>query len=245
MCNSGRMKSALLPALMGALVISCTHAQRPHADIGWMEIELPERDLSIRQHPDKMPLTVFLHPNAKRWGPLVKSSCKWWNDRLGFNAFMYFGVVGEGSDLSRPIVGSLLVLGNRARSQPKTFWAADQYGNMRWAVFLVPTPSRLTSDLASPWGEYAVRHEMGHALGLDHDPDPESIMYPKLIEEHRDIQKRILKEDLQRLRKWYDGPIDDSERRIFPEEEPSEDKDKGRGIPISGKRTLTLRSETK
>ncbi len=56
-------------------------------------------------------------------------------------------------------------------------WYADGYGNVEGAVYV---DDCLLADYgAGPYDrQMVIDHEMGHAYGLPHSPDPDNYMYP-------------------------------------------------------------------
>ncbi|XP_040833157.1 matrilysin [Ochotona curzoniae] len=66
-------------------------------------------------------------------------------------------------------------------------------------------------DKDEPWSDgsgsgisflYAVTHELGHSLGLDHSSDPNAVMYPTY--EHKDSQNfKLGRDDIESIQKLY------------------------------------------
>lgn len=59
----------------------------------------------------------------------------------------------------------------------------------------------IKNDLQTPDLETAMRHEIGHALGLDHDDKSDSVMHPET--DHR--SKKFTDRDVKLLRRAYAG----------------------------------------
>lgn len=187
-----------LPLIFACATPAPTTLKPPaHYDAGFLEN--PVSLAPIRWAPSDLPLMLAIQPAAGRWAGHVEACASRWNSVIGLTAFIALGVVG--GDYSKPISGTIFVLNRPPLVRLSTLHGSEITGRLVYATILVPSAGRLLDPLNEDLAREAACHELGHVLGLDHDTDPRSVMFPKIRRE--DLPKVITPSDAARLRQWY------------------------------------------
>lgn len=189
-CN-GTNRASLNCVRYAALLLigGCVHADVPK-EVVWATTS---DDLPARWHPDSLPLFVVLSPVVGAWQPVFEEGVEYWNDTLGRTAF----VLGAPRNIPAPELragnGPVVVLpGNGFTTR---WWAAPTTGQILFALIEV-------DDFEGP-PETAlalVRHELGHVLGLGHDPPGNSLMAEHI---QAGTTYLLCPVDREQLRRWY------------------------------------------
>ena len=124
----------------------------------------------------KAPFGVWVHASAREWDIATKEAVVLWNSLLGAEMFRYMGLFPELRAYERdeiPILG----ISDLPVGKAFTHMALHiETGEILVAVVTVPI--RASFPLYSIT---VIMHELGHAIGLAHDPKlPDSLMHPNL-----------------------------------------------------------------
>lgn len=167
--------------------------------------------LRIRWEATRLPLLVVLADEVleRDWLESFSEAASVWNRRLGQTAFVIFrGVPTEvletflpGGEHASGASGVVPVLYEPDSPNPVTVFDHEtQTGSMLRAAVLLPWRTR--DDRAA---FLIALHELGHVLGLSHDKEAHSIMYPAIGDRWRPMPS-ITASDLCVLREAYDLP---------------------------------------
>lgn len=151
-----------------------------------------------------IPITILVHKTAKDWHPMMQHAVNIWNRMADCDLF-YEDVLITGEDIfeyaetSTSAEGTFVpVFQHYASGDPHTnFNTIDGTGQLTASsVWMVKgTMTKKIAVLIS-------MHELGHVLGLDHDEDPSSLMYPKIYPSNSEAVRPSV-DDLLRLQVEY------------------------------------------
>lgn len=160
---------------------------------------------------DDLPLLLVVDPAAEHWAPDIYAAAKWWNKKLGFTAFLYLGVKRPSLDMLTD--GSIIIVTNfpwpdpsdpefgrlAGRSETGLLSHRETGRTLRSIVFMTQNKEVFDDRFIAV---RMVRHELGHVLGLAHDPFEDSLMFPITNETPYDVTDS----DLEILRDLYCPP---------------------------------------
>lgn len=130
-------------------------------------------------HWSQFPVPVFISTelNSDLSG-LVVESINWWNNAMGINVFSYGGQlpIGATRDDLDDIFTVNVFVDNEDEEHGKANWYAVASCDLVRVDITLPGAARAAVQRA------VVRHELGHALGLDHDDFEWSVMFPRVIQ---------------------------------------------------------------
>lgn len=162
----------------------------------------------VHVYPQDLPLLIVLNRDASDWGAIIQRAADMWNAELGTPVFIYAGPI----DVPPPTGSGIIIVAIDAEKHDgaQTTYLADSLtGIMSHTVITMPT-GRFPSAAAL----LMARHELGHCLGLTHDGDKESLMYPSITP--LDTHKRVTDADIRRLRQMYVSPDQDKDDVLSP-----------------------------
>jgi len=177
--------------------------------------------VELKWRRESLPIDIYLHASAADYYPEVMSVVRGINTALGFHAFAF-----PTSDLTDTMIDAWSHEGKRALLKGCIMLRGDgtavsnqgivlnnhignsdfrydkRTGEINNVLATMPPRNNTIQAIGQQWTYQALLHEIGgHGLGLDHDGDPDSIMWPVL----RDDATQLLGGDIGRLRKAY-GP---------------------------------------
>ena len=152
----------------------------PALDAGFRTVQEDGTGETVWWAKDNIPLILMFDQTARPWAATFRVAAEAWNTVLGFNAFIPMpccterlsAVLKSGQTKSVIAILSAPVPINQAT----TYFQAVETGEIGSAALLMPG-GRFTGGTAF----LMASHELGHLLGLAHDPElPTSIMFPQL-----------------------------------------------------------------
>lgn len=132
------------------------------------------------------PVPVYVEP---QWLPHFVEQTKWWNDKLGEEAFGHPRAL-EFYEL--PADPYIVVTGANVGSHAKARLRWIDHCVLRRVEIAMPALADVKNDIIA-------RHELGHALGLDHDETEGWVMHPHYAFAGAHISER----DLELLRSTF------------------------------------------
>lgn len=128
----------------------------------------------VSHNPAILPLKIWVDRSARKWGTAVERAAAIWNSLVKEELFQF---VGTSTTTRSPDTGEVVIFGlvSQAESQADTHFYVDRetgYYTLTFITVPILTEAYLESITI-------IMHELGHVLGLDHDPQlPDSLMHP-------------------------------------------------------------------
>jgi len=185
-----------------SMLLGCAHANVQEVAPEPVEPSFMKSEATgapIRWKKDIFPIVLIVHPDLEPWWSEIYVAASFWNTTLQERLFV-FDLSTADVLFNMENINFIYLQPGDPRQFPHTIVSYDgatgQIGSA--PIFLPPNTS------------YRVRfrvvvHELGHAIGLDHDPDNEdSVMHPMAIFGPFEITPS----DRAELKSWYFKPED-------------------------------------
>lgn len=193
----GRIASLfiLLLCLTGLLGVHCTSDTPIHPSDPGLMTSVSNRPLYWQKK--HLPLMVVLDDTLASWEADVKFGINVWNNVVDGPIFIFGGVM-DTFDLGNG--GSGIIVTTTAGP------GADPHAYLKWdekTGILRAAPIRIPLNIYPQYRLRVITHELGHVLGLDHDPEiPWSVMHPS-VRGDGSGKWSVTNGDRETLLKWY------------------------------------------
>lgn len=170
------------------LLTSCMHNPT------FMVQESAAGEVTLHWPTRRVAVPVFLDKQAAEWEPTVQRSIDWWNRQVKCGlVFVYVGVREE----PELVPGRVIIWASPDDRNYSRIRYDSRTGEISWVQIFhaVDTYQFRPGDAAARKS----RHELGHALGLGHDTDSESVMFQQALSG----TYRIRSDDLDALCQQY------------------------------------------
>lgn len=187
---------ALFFTVILTLAVACSCLQKTDPgplDRGFMPFDCQGLSSQLKWRPTDYPIHVYTYQIPLDAITEIKLQALRWNEEVGSGLFMVWGDLQAYSERhdGRIRLPAVLIYVAPQADQGRTELWWDEDCTLKRAVISLP---------GIPMDEETLRrvilHELGHALGLDHDESPDSVMYPYA----HPGPYRITDDDLSRLR---------------------------------------------
>lgn len=132
--------------------------------------------MPLNWSPQQFPLLLVLDPAAGAWGPEVYVAAQFWNSLMQSEVFLF--IPGVGTELFGDRTLSVVPV----RAAPPGRFPYTAYGYDAETGAIGSTAIYLPPDAPAEIRFRTVIHELGHVLGLAHDPrDEYSVMFPYAV----------------------------------------------------------------
>lgn len=139
----------------------------------------------------RLPLQVVFMDDISRdiWQGTLELSTEWWGGGL-------FEIVDAEELIATGTLPDIVIV-----ADPEFVSSAVTFMNFNRETCVMRNALIVMPMLPGNAATHMMSHELGHALGLDHDSNPYSLMYPTVLE------AELPKGDRERLEKLYGGPL--------------------------------------
>lgn len=150
--------------------------------------------LETHQDSHAFPILVVINPVASDWAPEMEWACNDWNKKLGFEAFIPLGVVNN-TILPAASIVPVVIDPDMHNAALTSFVAPEDTGIISKAFIVMPV-----GEMSIGGAQLMAEHELGHVLGLAHDPElPHSLMHPTISS----LDEELTQADVDRVRDMY------------------------------------------